>query len=74
MQKIIVIVTKNGTKYQIGNEKSVAEVLNEINASKGDFYQIVDTCAIRKSEIVSVEQFHYDPEEVKQDEDQSDNS
>lgn len=74
MQKIIVIVTKNGTKYQIGNEKSVEEVLNEISASKNDFYQIVDTCAIRKSEIVSVEQFKYNPEEVKKDENQSNNS
>lgn len=74
MQKIIVIVTKNGTKYQIGNEKSVEEVLNEISASKNDFYQIVDTCAIRKSEIVSVEQFKYNPEEVKKVEDQSNNS
>lgn len=72
MKKVIVIVTKNGTKYQIGLEKSVVEILNEIKACKDDFYQIYQSCAIRKDEIVSVEQYEYDPEEViKNDEDRS---
>lgn len=57
MEKQLVFVVKNGVKYQIGIDKSVAEVINEINYCKSDFYQVVDTCAIRKDEIVSVEQF-----------------
>lgn len=64
MQKVIVIVTKTGTKYQIGIDKSVTEVLNEIRATKDDYYLIYENCAIRKDEIVSVEQFEYDSEEV----------
>lgn len=61
MQKVICIVVKNGTKYQIGIEKSVSEIINEINACKDNFYKIVDSCAIHIDEIVSVEQFEYDP-------------
>lgn len=66
MQKVIVIVTKNGTKYQIGISKSVVEVVNEIKSCKSDFYQVIETCAIKTSEIVSVEQFEYNPGEVKE--------
>lgn len=61
MKKVLVIVTKNGTKYQVGINKSVSEVLNEISSCKSDFYQVVDTCAIKKDEIVSIEQYEYDP-------------
>lgn len=67
MKKVIVIVTKNGTKYQVGIDKSVTEVINEINACKSDFYQVIDQCAIKVSEIVSVEQFEYDPKEVEKE-------
>ncbi|MYL56328.1 hypothetical protein GLW20_02285 [Virgibacillus halodenitrificans] len=63
MQKIIVIVVKNGTKYQFGLDKGVNQVVNEIAACQSDFYQVLETCAIRKDEIVSVEQFEYNPEE-----------
>ncbi len=57
MQKIIVITVKNGTKYQIGLDKSVSAILNELSACKSDFYSVVDNCAINVSEIVSVEKF-----------------
>ena len=67
MEKVIVIVVKNGTKHQIGIDKSVASVLNEISACKSDFYQIIDACAIKISEIVSVEQFEYNPEPLETD-------
>lgn len=62
MKKVLVIVVKNGVKYQFGIEKSVSEVVNEVAACKSDFYQVVNTCAIKVSEIVSIEQFEYDPE------------
>lgn len=32
---------------------------------KSDFYQVVNTCAIRKDEIVSVEQFEVIQKEVE---------
>lgn len=57
MKKVIVIVTKSGTKYTIGLEKSVNTILNEIHACKSEFYNFVDQCAIRISEIASIEQF-----------------
>ena len=60
MQKIIVITVKNGTKYQIGLEKSVTTILNELTACKSDFYSVIDNCAIKISEIVSVENFEVD--------------
>ncbi len=69
MKKVLVIVTKNGFKYQIGIEKSVVEVLNEIIACKNDFYQIHENCAIKATEIVSVEQFEYDLEEEEGNDD-----
>lgn len=62
MKKVLVIVTKNGIKYQIGTEKSVDDVLKEIETCNSPFYKVVETCAIKASEIVSVEQFKYDPE------------
>ncbi|MBP1917173.1 hypothetical protein J2Z23_004158 [Lederbergia galactosidilyticus] len=67
MQKVLVIVTNNGTKYQFGIEKSVSQITNEVAACKSDYYQVVDTCAIKPDEIVSIEQFEYDPEEVNGD-------
>lgn len=54
---VTVIMTKNGTKYQVGVDKSISSLLNEIESCKSDFYTIVDTCSIRVSEIVSVEQY-----------------
>lgn len=66
MKEVLVIVIKNGTKYQIGIEKSVAEVLKEIKDCKNDFYEVIEHCAIRTDQIVSVEKFEYDPEEVEQ--------
>lgn len=73
MQKIIVIVAKNGIKYQLGIDKSVTEIINEINACKGMFYQVIEECAIKIDEIVSVEQFEYNPEgsEKKDDKNRS---
>lgn len=65
-QSIIVIVTKNGVKYQLGLDKKVNEVLNEIAACKSDFYVVADTCAIKVDEITSVEQFDV-PVEVEED-------
>lgn len=68
MKKAIVIVVKTGIKYQVGIEKSVSEIINEITACKSDFYYVVDTCAIKVDEIVSVEQFEYNPEEPRETE------
>lgn len=65
-EKVIVIVTKNGKTYTIGSDKSVSEVLNEINACKSEFYTLIDTCAIKINEISSVEQFDV-PVEVEED-------
>ncbi|APC48951.1 hypothetical protein BME96_12440 [Virgibacillus halodenitrificans] len=63
MIKVLVIVTKNGTKYQIGIDKPVPGVLKEISKTKGRFYLPIDSCAIDKNEIVSVEQYEFDPKE-----------
>lgn len=63
MQKLILITVKNGVKYQLGIKKSVAEVINEIRSCKDDFYQVINNCAIRKDQIVSVEQFEYNSNE-----------
>ena len=60
MHKLLVITIKGDHKYQFGTDKSVAEVLHEIKKTRGDFYVIYDACAIRKNEIVSIEQFEYD--------------
>lgn len=62
MKKMLVITVTGDHKYSIGNEKSVGEVIQEINNSYSDYYMPVDTCAIKISEIVSIEQFEYDPE------------
>ncbi|OAK72695.1 hypothetical protein [Lederbergia galactosidilytica] len=69
MQKVLVIVTQNGTKYQFGIRKSVSEVVNEVAACKSDYYQVLDTCAIKISEILSIEQFEYDPNAEEGNED-----
>lgn len=69
MKKVIVIVVKNGVKYQLGIKKSVVEIINELSASKSDFYLVHENCAIRVSEIVSVEQFEYEPEEESKEDD-----
>ncbi len=64
MKKVLVITLKGDHKYQFGIDKNVKDVLGEINyrlAGKDEFYFPVDTCAIRVNEIVSVEQFEYDP-------------
>lgn len=66
MKEVLVVVIKNGTKYQIGIEKSVAEVLKEIRNCEDEFYTVIDHCAIRIDQIVSVEKFEYDPEEVEE--------
>lgn len=67
MINVIVIVVKNGTKYQLGIDKSVSEVINEIEACKSTYYQVIDTCAIKVSEIVSVEKFQYEKEDGADD-------
>ena len=68
MQKIIVITVKNGAKYQIGLDKSVSAILNELSACKSDYYSVIDNCAIRVSEIVSVEKFDVDFSEDNREE------
>ncbi len=68
MQKILVITVKGDHKYQIGIEKSVDEAIREIDACESSFYKVIDNCAIKISEIVSIEQFEYNPEEVEKDE------
>ena len=62
MQNMLVITVKGDHKYTIGIEKSVAEVIKEIDKCESPFYQVLDTCAIKINEIVSVEQFEYKPE------------
>ncbi len=66
-KKAIAIVTKSGIKYTIGGKKTVSEVLNEINACQSDFYQVHENCAIRVSEIASVEMFEYEAEQEEKD-------
>lgn len=66
MVNIIVIVVKNGTKYQIGLDKSVSDILNEIGACKSDFYQVYKDCAIKVDEIVSIEKFEYEQKEEEE--------
>lgn len=51
----IQITLKGDVKYQIGIDKTVDQVLKEVGKSKGDFYRIIPTCAIKISEIISVE-------------------
>lgn len=65
--KVIVITTTNGTKFEIGTDKNISSVLNEISSCKADFYSIIDSCAIKKSEIVSVEKFEVEVGEEKSD-------
>lgn len=67
MQKVLVITVKGDHKYQIGIDKSVDEVIREIEACKSPFYKVIDVCAVKISEIVSIEQFEYDPEEINED-------
>jgi len=67
MVKVLLIVTKNGTKYQFGIDKSVSKVVNEIDNCDNNYYHVVDTCAIKVSEIVSVEQFEYNPNQEEEE-------
>ncbi|SEQ24011.1 hypothetical protein SAMN05216232_2000 [Virgibacillus subterraneus] len=59
--KVLVVTLKGDVKYQIGMDKKVSDVLKEIQNCKDEFYPIIDNCAVRKSEIISVESVEYDP-------------
>lgn len=74
--KVLVITLKGNIKYQIGNvDKKVSDVIKEIKESESDFYQIIDACAVKISEIISVEIVECDPEEgEKNDKTKSNNA
>jgi len=61
--KVLVITIKGDIKYQIGMDKKVSDVLKEINECKTEFYQAIEQCAIKTSEIISVESVEYDASE-----------
>ena len=66
MMKVLVVTLKGDTKYQFGIDKTVPDVLKEIQECKSDFYQVIDTCAIKISQIISVESVEYNPEGDKE--------
>lgn len=66
MQEVLVITVKGNFKYQFDSEKSVEQVMEEIEASNG-FYFVYENCALKKEEIVSVEKFQVNIEEDDND-------
>jgi len=67
MIRVLVITLKGDTKYQFGIDKTVPVVLKEIQECKFDFYQALDTCAVKISQIISVESVEYNPEGINND-------
>lgn len=61
--KTLLITLEGDIKYEFGIDKDVSEVVKEIRACKHDFYQVVETCAIKKSKIISIENHFYNPKE-----------
>ena len=59
--KFMQITTKNGTHYQFGvsSFKEFKRMKRKINLSLKRIVKVVDTCSIRKSEIVSIEYFEH---------------
>jgi len=66
MMKVLVVTLKGDTKYQFGIDKMVPDVLKEIQECKSDFYHVLDTCAIKISQIISIESVEHNPEEDKE--------
>ena len=66
MIRVLVITLKGDTKYQFGVDKTVPVVLKEIQECESDFYKVIDTCAIKISQIISVESVEYNPEGDKE--------
>lgn len=62
--KFMQITTKNGTHYQFGvtDFKEYKKLKRRISLSFKKFVNVVDTCSIRKSEIVSIEYFEHQEE------------
>lgn len=69
MINVVVITLKGDIKYQFGIDKKVSEVIEDIENCKSGFYQVVDTCSIKVSEIISVETFKYDPKKEEKSND-----
>lgn len=65
--KTLLITLEGDIKYEFGIDKDVSEVVKEIRACKNDFYQVMDTCAIKKSKIFSVENHFYTPKEEEKE-------
>lgn len=61
MVKTIVITVEGSITYQFGSDKSVEEVLEEIEAAER-YYLAAPTCAIKKDKIISVEYFESEEE------------
>lgn len=61
MTKTIVITVEGNIIYQLGLDKSVEEVLKEIEAAE-TYYLAAPTCAIKKDKILSVEYFEDEEE------------
>lgn len=59
---VLIITLKGDIRYHFGIEKKVKEVVKEIEECQSDYYHVIDTCAIRKSDIVSVEIQKYQAE------------
>lgn len=57
MQKVIVVTVKGDHRYTVQSDKSVCQILKEISKNKSEFYMLNENCAIRNSEVVSVEHF-----------------
>lgn len=56
---VLVITVEGNVQYKIGGDKTVKEVLSELENCKGDFYNVTNSCAIKKNKIISVETFMY---------------
>lgn len=61
--KILVITLEGDIKYKFGIDKDASEVIKEIRSTENDFYQVVETCAIKKDKIISIENHFYNPKE-----------
>lgn len=59
--KVLVITLEGDIKYNFGDKRTVPEVLKEIEECEGEFFQVIDACAIKKSEIISVESVDIKP-------------
>lgn len=64
--KVFQVTTKTGIKYTIGVSgiKEFEALKAKIKSGKGEFVKLIDTCEIRRSEILS---FEYYEQEIKEE-------